>query len=649
MLMNPYLQPSEITACLIYLLQLLLISLGLGCWTYHQTRLFPAPGLSRFLTGFCLSPFILGAWMFIPSALIPGASKGWFLIPPLLLACILLFLYGPRTLRRLARYFNRNPRFYSYHWIDYLAIAGAIVVLLSVLYKVGLNCTLPTINTDASSYLGEALRFTNERSLSAITGMEGSPDGSLRGEVHGFMYPAFISHALMNTSAGSFGYPHDLAAQVAFQATFIYMIIAVIALVSAIHSLSASAIALILLFQVPQFFDITYASDRDGYRIIPLLLLTVVLIGLSPNRMKRQLRPESLIAPVVLSACALAGHTLGGFVVVAMTAAWVIWVIPARPRWFNVLIVSTALGAGLLIGGTHYIKAYLDTGSVMGNVFKENAIKDTPLWEENLKRDQSRLQGTTTITDRLKILLKRDHYRLSVPGILSALIVILLWKKFYSDKKLTPLPFLGLIILLTILLATGIFDTTQYQLSAGFVMNFRYNLHWYPFAAVCLALIIGYVADIIDKSANQNFKQAGLILLSILILVVSLSSARTVRQWQARPSGYENQWFIKYFDPLNGAIEQIAPDKRLLLDYNYNYYLHNRAVVMYALPTWPVLQAKNEAEVAHSLEELHIGAIALNEMDSSWWQVTPLYSFLTNPDNANLVKQNKYYNLYILK
>jgi len=647
--MNAYLQPSEITACLLYLLQLLLISLGSGCWTYHQTRLLHLPGLSRFLTGFCLTPFILGAWMFIPATLLPGAPRGWFLIPPLLLACASLFFYGSHTFQRLARYFKRNPHIYSYRWIDYLAIAGAIVVLLSVLYKVGLNCTLPTINTDASSYLGEALRFVNKRSLSAITGMQGSPDGSLRGEVHGFMYPAFISHALMNTSANSFGYPHDLAAQVAFQATFIYMIIAMITLVSVIRPLSASAIALILLFQVPQFFDITYASDRDGYRIIPLLLLTAVLIGLSPKRMRHQLRPESLIAPIFLSACALAGHTLGGFIVIAMTVAWIIWVIPARPRWLNVLLVSTALGTGLLIGGTHYIKAYLDTGSVMGNVFKENAIKDTPLWEESLKRDQARLLGTTTITDRLKILLKRDRYKLSVPGTLGALIAVLLWRKFYNDRKLTPLPFLGLITLITILLATGIFDTAQYQLSAGFVMNFRYNLHWYPFAAVCLALIIGYSVDIIDKSANQNFKQAGLILISILILIVSLSSVRTVRQWQARPSDYGNQWFARYFDPLNGAIKQIAPDKRLLVDYNYNYYLHNQAVVMYALPTWPLLQAKNEAEVARSLEELKIGAIALNEMDSGWWQLTPLYSFLTNPDNADLVKRNKYYDLYTLK
>ena len=304
----------------------------------------------------------------------------------------------------------------------------------------------------------------------------------------GFLFPAFLSHALINTGSDTLGYPFDHAARASFQINLIFMLLSIAGFASSSRFVGAGCLALILFLQVPEFEYLSSASSRDAFRIIPLVLFANCLSGLSPRRLKKSVRKSYLIAPMIFSSFSITGHTLGGFVLVNITLAWILWNIISRATISSILIVSIAIGIGALAGGNHYIRAYLETGSMGGdNVQKESIIANTPLMAESQARKAIRLHGTTGYLDRFMVFISKCRYRLSIPGLFCAFFSILFLLRYFQSKDSVLLPFLGLIVISNTLAFFGIFDFTGIKLSEWYIMNLRYPLHWYPFAAICVS------------------------------------------------------------------------------------------------------------------------------------------------------------------
>lgn len=638
---------------ILYLIQLLLLSLALGTVTLHQPRMFLVPRSSRFLSGVCLPPFILGLWMLLLGAIFPGGPRWLFVFLPSVAAIGVLFYYGPRSWRRLGRDYARRRRVSKNHLPAYLSYLLVTAVVGVVIVKLTTNGQAPIIAHDALVYLSEALPFAQERSLSAITDFRGAPDGTHRGDIHGFLFPAFLSHALLTTGSDLIGYPHDHAARIAFQLTFGYMLLSILALAGTTKRLGAGALALILLLQVPQFEYISSNNSRDAYRIIPLALLGVTLVGLSSPRLHGRLPVASLLPLVGLAAFALAGHTIGGFVVISLALAWLIGAVIQKARRWNIFLVLGAIGLGLLLGGSHYITAYLETGSITGdNVFKEAAIAGTPLLEKSLQQEAERLAGSTGSVEYLTTLLGRDGYRLSIPGLLAALVALLVGLKVHRRDQTTLSFFIiGLMTLTTTLPFTGLFDLGQIKLSDWFILNFRYALHWYPFAAVCLALLISYGYHYLTStSLSRSFKLSGSAVLLVFVAVSGFSAYATVSApaWRVFGHSYTGPWVIENLGLLEDVIQELPVDKRLLIeDSRFNYYLNNRGILIYSQPTWNLLQAKSEGEVQAALQRLNIGAVLLQETNiRDWWDQLPMLSYL-NDSGQNVLVASHQFRVYI--
>lgn len=619
----------------VYAVQLLLLSLALGSLTLHWPRGLMLPRFPRFVIGFCLAPFAVAAWMLAAAVIAPGASRWLLLLPPPVAAAALLARYGMGMLRRLGRFYRRCRRQARTGWPVYAAYLCAALLVAQAGVKLAANAAVPVSGSDALQYLGYALKLAQERSASAITGFHDPPDGVAVGDMHGPVWHAYLQHALMTNGRHPPGYPHDHAVRAAFQVTVIYLLLAVAALAAAGYP-GTTPLALALLLGVPQYEYISIGSSRDGFRIIPLVLLAAILAGLSARSMRRHFRPAALLPVGAMAALALAGHSLGGLVVACIGLAWAIWVLVEKASWRHVVLVGMAMGAGLVLAGPQYLQAYCELGRVPGtDVFHKMAIDGTPMLAAWNHWMASRLEGAEGVIGRLSVFLARDHYRLSVLGALGGVGAIALWPALTRRRRASVMAFVGLVTLAAALPFTGLLDI-GFDLSLWFVRNLRYALHWYPFAAVCVAMLLGYGYDRLMSGAGRYSRilaQAGL---CAVILAASFSASRVIAvQWRTG-DGSEPNSRLAPIRPLAAALQQLAPGKKLLLDNDSdNYYLNNQAIVMYSRPTWRVIQAQDEHQAWQALQALNVGAVGLKfAPQTGAWKNMALLEALSNPDRA---------------
>ncbi len=620
----------------IYALQLLLVSLGLACVGVHQPRMLAGTRLSRFLIGFCVTPFVLGVWMLVVAAAFPGLPRWAFLLPPPAVAIASLAAYGSRTLRRMVLAHERIRRLSRPFWPICVSWAGASLVLLLVVYRLVIRAQEPVLAHDALVYLGEALAFAQQRSIDAAAAFRGWATGTTQGGTHNFVFPAYLAHALVTTGDNPLGYPYDHAVRVAFQATFVYMALSVIALGGIARYPGAGALTLVLTLLVPQFGLIASRDSRDAFRIIPLMLLAVVLAHLSPERLRHRIPLVRLIPPLILAAFVISGHTLGAIVTLTVVLAWVVWAIVGKARRLNVLLVAGAVAAGTLGGGFHYLITYIQTGRWSGYIATDYAVHNTPLESVLRQQDPLRLAAQISLVDRVGMLVGRDGHGLSIMGLAAALLALTRWSTCRQDRRARSLLLIGLMALTGFLPFLGVFDF-GYPFSAGFVQNVRYALHWYAFAGACVAALVGQWYFGVKSSSKSHLRVLVIAPLVLFTVVSSGLSALEVTNWPPG-IGTENE-LRRNIRNLQVVVRSLSPGDRLLSDDDrYSYYLNNQAITMYTRPTWEVIQAQNEAEVRDALTRLSIGAVALDMTKiPGWWDQIPLYAYLDNPDNAVLV------------
>lgn len=627
----------------IYIFQLLLVSTALGLWATHLPRVLLVPRVARFLIGFCLSPYLLGVWMAGFSLLASGAERWLFIVIPVLLSLALIIKYAPKAAKRLRGCLKRQIMRPA--WANYVAYGCGLLVLGIVCLKLYVNGLLPVVAHDATFYLREALPFANARDASAINGFRGSLDGSLHGDIHGFLWPAFLSHALVNTNSDVLGFPSDQAARMAFQSTFAFMLLAVVALARTAGTMATGAVALIVLMWMPDLGYISQYSTRDAFRIIPLLTFAALLTGLKTSYLKRKIRIIPLLPVILITVFAIFGHTIGAVVITTTTLAWGVWAYGKNISKIHFFGVFFAIAIGVTLASGQFITAFAETGSITGNnVFSGSVIAGTPLQDEAVKRYEARLGGKTSLAERLVHILGKNKIQLTVFGLVSSIILAahcIIYRRQPSNAKV----FIGLTVLLGMLPFTGIFDFGKYRLSEWFVANFRYPLHWFPFAAVAGAVLLTYVFDLLTEKVRESesffLRSVVKLLLIIAILYttnIAITSIKTSTNW-------DKYWPIdgqiildyelfknEYFSLSRRAIENVSAGKRLLTDVSQtHYYVNYPVVILTTQSTKRIIQAKSENETFKALQDLNIGVVALDKSSiSGYWDRIPFYKVLEN-------------------
>jgi tetratricopeptide (TPR) repeat protein len=629
----------------------LVLSLALGCLAFFHPRLFPTARYSRFLIGVCITPYVIGIWMKFAAIVMPSGSRWFFISLPFLIALIILSCYTPQVMTRIKRFLQKNYQFSH-------KLLPIFVIYLCALFLIGLVTSKIVVNGnaiiqshDSLVYLTNALDFANERTYESTLSYLDDPEGNFRGTSHSFIFSAFLSHALLHTDSSTLGYPNDHAARWAFQVTIVYMFLAMFALALTFRTVGVGALSLILLLQVSQLEYISYASSRDAFRVIPLILFTILLASLTRNMLNNKLRQFTLIPLFILSAFSLMGHTLGGIVVVMVILSWLFWVgWWNRKIWRNIILINLVIILGLLIGGLHYVDRYLKTNSIMGESTGRNALIGTPLeYAINPSTSDERLMSIhATKIERLTITLGLDQGKLSIPGLLFGGLSIIFISRFKKDKDYAQLPFIGGITFTIILPFSGLMDLDFYELSRAFSSNIRYSIHWYPFLAICISALVLYSYNWLLDTGKSSVKFFANMFLIVLSLLISYSSYKTIdTQWRILSETVENQ-FANTINEFNYILATMPKDKKILMnDGRYSYYLGQQVMTRFAKPTWPVTRAKNEEEVQLAISELNIGAVMLNTREiEGWWDQLPLYSYLNNTHNTIQVYSDNRFQVY---
>jgi hypothetical protein len=333
----------------------------------------------------------------------------------------------------------------------------------------------------------------------------------------------------------------------------------------------------------------------------------------------------------VMGIFCISGHTLGGMIAMIMVLAWVVWGLIYRTSISKQLLVIGALGMGLLVGGIHYFQAYHETGNFMG-------LKRCIVMRKNTEGYGRKLPsvGVTNLR-RMAMLAGRDRYRISIPGTICSIITVILGLKFRRKFRRNIPLFIGLLSLTTMTPFMGIYDFDIYRISDWFIQNFRYQLHWYPFAVVCIAMLFGYSYRWMAFKNSNYIKIWAAVGLGGLTFVLAISAYDTISsKWRTRNKAKE--WIEASIIPLQSILQKMPIGKNLLLeDLRYNYYLGNRAIILYSSPTCKILRGENEEQVNDALKDLNIVAVALKDVITNRNLMgTAFFDLLRNPLKASL-------------
>ncbi len=458
----------------------------------------------------------------------------------------------------------------------------------------------------------------------------GDDEGTFRSAYHGFVYQAYLSHALMSLTPGPIDYPGPTTVGAPFQMTFVYMLFAVAAAAAAIQTRGTVALTILLTLLAAPLDFISYGLDRDGFRIIPLMLLVALLSHLSGQR---KVPGWFLLSVLLLSAAAMTGHAIGGPIVVVILAAWAGARLLRGENPYKLIVAVGFVGAlGLLLGGARHLEAYWETGRLLGYangaVLLEGSVADDdPL---SLEEAYAQMPRTPVLT-RIKRFMALDHWVLSLMGSVIATGLLACWPWFRRTSHAFPLLFSGLLTVLVVAPLLGAFDWLRdYPLSESLIRNPRYSMHYYPIAALHIALVSAAICERLSReraagpSVFGDARGTRPLLYGCFALVVAFGSTWTLSTSWRRAELWHEIWFDENIAPLQALAEQLPPEKRFLIeDQRYRYYLPARVMTLHTLPAWGVIQARDQASARQEMDDRDIGAVAVNRRFRSVWKRLP--------------------------
>lgn len=493
-------------------LQLVLVAISAGLLATCFPKAIPLSRPARFVAGVCLAPFLIALATILFAHLVPRSPLPLFAFVPSLVI-VPAALVGFRLLRpNVALWSTGRLLGIRRGDLEVTALDLCAVAAIGVLaYFAGHVFTANFIRTpsggDATQYLAQAFHFATHRDGWQIIGGAGLSDGSLRGDLHGPFWTAYLASAIAANGALPGG--ANPAAPGAIMTTVPLLMLSVAALFQRVRGVSATLLTIILLFGIPGLGYMVSAHSRDAFRLIPLVLLIALFVGCCASPIRSAGRILSLGAGFAITAFFVAGgHSLALFLVPLTAVGGCIALLLLRTRcryrfgqrFRLALCLGIATGLGALVGFSHLIANLLRTGSLSGgNVTSDEVLAGTPYAPLLKLYNDRRVVSEDLLRHPILTLFSGDPgpvpRALAYGGFLIAIVCIALalWR-FARRKPTAPagmiLVSLSLILISQSILFSGWLDFGGHAVSQWLAMNARYTLQSYLLLAAVCAMVV---------------------------------------------------------------------------------------------------------------------------------------------------------------
>ena len=504
------------------------------------------------------------------------------------------------------------------------------LVLLSAGADIAMRAITPVTGADAMEYMTSAYGIANGRTLASVSSYNGSEDGSQIGIVHHPAWTAYLAQALMHSPGTPQAYPQDLAARSTYALTYVYLFVAVFALARAFLPNRFALLAAALASYTPHLGYLIAGNSREGFRIIPILLLILVLYGYaSAVSERRRVHWPELIAVFLVAAFTMMGHVLNGIPALAIGLAILAYCLISRNFHWNTIWMAVAAGLGGIFGSIQILLGYLERGQLLSDFISlDSILAGTPYLENFYQHQGNRLGDTTTYLDRLNVIVRYDHGLLTIVGIAVGIWFIV--RMIKAIKKGAPgeiTGFLGLVGLFFALLFTDLFRWSGYTLTEWSIMNIRYISHLYPVYSVLVAGGLYALDRIKIQAALRQMAVSALLCGYAAYLFANVGFTYPLENMPANYADVPNNYTAAY-----QAHE--AYSGRLMVDNYYcNYYFHNEAMTFFSEKAIDIRRAQTVPELSAALDKHGIDAILISDQFVSvYWQNTILLELVVSGD-----------------
>lgn len=654
----------------------------------------PFTRAGRFLAGFSLTPFFVAGATLLVGLILPGLPFRVFAFTPgacaLVLAVLLIYQTRGTIFSLTVRGFLRSLGGLYRSPIALLSLAGLAWASIPAIAVLSHNFwTSPTAG-DASQYLAQAHYFASHRNSWQIAGAAGLPDGSLRGDIHGPFWTAYLASAIAVTKAQPWGF--NLAAPGAIVATIPMLLIGIYAALSRLRQVAIANLAILFLFCIPAFSYTINAYSRDGFRLIPIMLLTGVfasmLFGMPVAKMQRLL--PRIILCAIAGYFAAGGHTLAIFFIPLVISGWAVCVLVQHHqsgRSLRALFPYAAVAAstlfGLLSGYVHIILVFFRTGSLSGdNVVSSDILRGTLYAPYEVAYHAQRLKDPLFETfPSLVLIYNDDPLALNFAIVTSIAFCVFLALRPPNGMRNEFRAFICFMLCAAaaqLAFLFKIFDIRGYEFSHWVVMNPRYRIQYHIFFSILFALALygifrlwpespakvtwrgslqsDFAISVLQKKnlANAISWQATLnvnsLVLAVLMGIFAWASSSSVRSNWHRPDLNGLRTIISTFEEKLAA--NAAPGCVYLSEVDQTtYYWPRGRVKLMSEPNKELFRLSTNTEIYDYMRSKNICAIVYYEnfVLSYFPPSTPLKKFMNNEEYVSEKFSNGYLTMLIVR
>lgn len=599
-----------------YLLQHILLALGLALCALAMPRFFHLAALTRALLGASLTPQVIGLVVML-LALLGVRESSLYIYGPGALATLMLVIAAvclSRSFWRRLGSFRITPA-----GIVLTIMGGGLAIQLgSILYDNAL--TLNVLSHDFNVYMNSAKAFAIAPGVGSMPSFYGTLGEVIVVHPHSFIYEAYLAHALMLGGSDLSFPPLDFLPRLGQQLTLVYMLLAIAGVSVSMSKRWTVVASVAMTLCVPWVYYISESLSRDAFRMAPLFGLIVIMGSLGLN-FSSALIKRGLLAGAY-AALAVMSHTMGlmlSFIIGASVLAYVL--MRRRP---TLAAVGAYLIPLVLVGSLsvlRYVQNYFETGEFMGFGLQYSIYKGT--WLEPLIA-KSWVDSGGDWLNLLKVLLHQYDIRLQLAALGIAVLAVLFSRERGRSVYLILLVAMWAPLLLAV---SGILSYKGINLRNALAINFRYPLSFFLLSAPLLVAGVARLGTSLTGRLHLQVLWRQLAVVTVTGLAVFYASeSLSLVPWRTIPSTPRT---ISNIKALHQATECLGSGQHWFVDNDVLnvYFIDHPPLFAFTAPARPLLMASAPAEVEAVLHSTKLKYAVFFE-NSAHWKQGSFYHYL---------------------